>query len=180
MTGKQNAFVIEYLKDLNATQAAIRAGYSDKSAMAQGCQLLNHAKVKEAIFELQKASAVAQGITKERIEKEWSCIGFLDPADCFDENGALLDIKKMPEKTRRAISSIEVTTKTYGQGEKETTEETKKIRFWNKNESLTEMGKIIGVYVEDNKQKTDGIKELLGLIDGRSKGLPDSREAENS
>jgi len=49
LTPKQSVFVQEYLIDLNATQAAIRAGYSKKTAMEQGCRLFSNVKVKEAI-----------------------------------------------------------------------------------------------------------------------------------
>jgi len=50
-TNKQKAFIEEYLKDFNATQAAIRAGYSERSAYSQGQRLLNNDEVSEAIQE---------------------------------------------------------------------------------------------------------------------------------
>lgn len=49
LTAKQRRFVAEYLKDLNATQAAIRCGYSEKTAYAQGHRLLKKAEISEAI-----------------------------------------------------------------------------------------------------------------------------------
>ncbi|MBQ3457078.1 MAG: terminase small subunit [Synergistaceae bacterium] len=49
MTGKQNVFVQEYLKDLNATQAAIRAGYSQKTAYSIGQRLLSNVEISQAI-----------------------------------------------------------------------------------------------------------------------------------
>lgn len=61
MTPKQKAFVQEYLIDLNATQAAIRAGYSKKTANEQGCRLLANVKISAAI-------AAAQGERSERTE----------------------------------------------------------------------------------------------------------------
>ena len=57
LTPKQEAFVREYLIDLNATQAAIRAGYSAKSAMEQGYQLLQKTSVASAIGEAQAKRA---------------------------------------------------------------------------------------------------------------------------
>lgn len=54
LTPRQSRFVDEYLIDLNATQAAIRAGYSEKTAYSQGQRLLKKAEVQEAIAEAQK------------------------------------------------------------------------------------------------------------------------------
>lgn len=67
MTGKQKAFTVEYMKDKNATQAAIRAGYSAKTAYSMGVQLLKNVEVKQAIEELQNAAQVKAGITVEKI-----------------------------------------------------------------------------------------------------------------
>lgn len=49
LSAKQRLFVSEYLIDLNATQAAIRAGYSEKTAYSQGQRLLKHVEVQAAI-----------------------------------------------------------------------------------------------------------------------------------
>ena len=51
MNAKQKQFVIEYLIDFNATQAAIRAGYSEKTARSQGQRLLTNVDIKKAIIE---------------------------------------------------------------------------------------------------------------------------------
>lgn len=57
MTPKQEAFVREYLIDLNATQAAVRAGYSAQTAEQQGHQLLKKTSVAEAIRQAQSERA---------------------------------------------------------------------------------------------------------------------------
>lgn len=51
MKSKHQAFINEFLKDRNATQAAIRAGYSPKSAAVQGCELLKNPKISEVVAE---------------------------------------------------------------------------------------------------------------------------------
>jgi len=53
LTEKQKRFVVEYIKDYNATQAAIRAGYSEQTAYSQGNRLLKKVEIKKAIKELQ-------------------------------------------------------------------------------------------------------------------------------
>jgi phage terminase small subunit len=64
---KQRRFVDEYLVDLNAKQAAIRAGYSPKTAESQGSRLLSHAKVSEAIQHGQAQIANKYEVTQEYV-----------------------------------------------------------------------------------------------------------------
>jgi phage terminase small subunit len=80
MTPKQEMFIKEYLLDLNATQAAVRAGYSEKSAMEIGYQLLRKTSVQEAI---QKA--VNERTRNVEITTEWILQGIKDIADNLDE-----------------------------------------------------------------------------------------------
>lgn len=67
MTPKQERFVQEYMVDLNATQAAIRAGYSSKGAEVQGAKLLRNAKVQTAIEKAKEDLRVATGVTIEYV-----------------------------------------------------------------------------------------------------------------
>lgn len=67
LNAKQRAFTVEYIKDKNATQAAIRAGYSKKTAYSMGVQLLKKLEIAQAIEELQKAAEARAGITVDKI-----------------------------------------------------------------------------------------------------------------
>jgi len=77
----QNRFVIEYCVDYNATQAAKRAGYSEKTSYAQGHELLKHPEVQAAIKEREDDIAAAAGLTKERILRAWLAIAEADPQE---------------------------------------------------------------------------------------------------
>ena len=79
MTPKQERFVQEYLVDLNATQAAIRAGYSPNGAEVTGCKLLRVAKVREAVDAARDKLAAKAGVTAERIVEEYARLAFSDP-----------------------------------------------------------------------------------------------------
>lgn len=70
LTDRQQRFVEEYLVDLNATQAAIRAGYSQKSADKIGAQLLGKTRVAEAISKAKQKRATRTNITQDMIIKE--------------------------------------------------------------------------------------------------------------
>ncbi|MEL6845035.1 MAG: terminase small subunit, partial [Bacteroidota bacterium] len=78
LTPKQAKFVEEYLVDLNATQAAIRAGYAESGARTEGSRLLANADIIDAINARREAIAKTTSITPERIMREYGRIGFAD------------------------------------------------------------------------------------------------------
>ncbi len=108
LTPKQQKFVEEYLIDLNATQAAIRAGYSEKTACEQGSRLLANVKVSVAVAEARKHLAAQSGITLERVQKEYARLAFVDVRKLFDGAGNLIPIHEMDDDTAAAISGLEV------------------------------------------------------------------------
>lgn len=108
LTPRQQQFVDEYQLDLNATQAAIRAGYSPRTAAAQASRLLINVKVAEAVSQARKERSRRLEISKDRVLQELARIALLDPGDLFDLAGNLLPVHAMPEDTRRAIASLEV------------------------------------------------------------------------
>lgn len=79
LTARQKFFVKEYLVDLNATQAAIRAGYSAKTAEQQASRLLSNVKVQEAIQEAQDKRAAKVDITAEMVLQRWWDIATANP-----------------------------------------------------------------------------------------------------
>ncbi|MBL8773891.1 MAG: terminase small subunit [Phenylobacterium sp.] len=81
LTPKQATFVREYLVDLNATQAAIRAGYSERTAHSQGQRLLNHVEVAAAIAERQGTRLEELDLTADKVLRELASIAFTDLAD---------------------------------------------------------------------------------------------------
>jgi phage terminase small subunit len=79
LTDKQKRFVEEYLVDLNATQAAIRAGYSEQTAHVQGPRLLENVRVQEAIAAAQEARSARVEITQDMVLQRWWEIATADP-----------------------------------------------------------------------------------------------------
>ncbi len=67
LNAKQKAFTVEYIKDKNATQAAIRAGYSERTARSIGNELLAKPDIQKAIEDLEKAAQTRAGITVDKI-----------------------------------------------------------------------------------------------------------------
>ena len=89
LTAKQQRFCDEYLIDLNATQAAIRAGYSPKRASEQGHQLLQKTTVSEAISIAMAERSRRTGISQDRVVNELAKIAFVYMLDVVDEEGRI-------------------------------------------------------------------------------------------
>ena len=84
LTPKQQRFVDEYMVDLNATQAAIRAGYSRHTANEQGCQLLAKLNIQAAISIARKAQQERTGITADRVLTEIALVAFADARELVE------------------------------------------------------------------------------------------------
>ena len=89
MTSRQQRFVREYLTDFNATQAAIRAGYSPKGASVQGARLLVNAKVQAEVERLAQQKDDELGLSSERILHKIAQIAFSEDEETRDSLRAL-------------------------------------------------------------------------------------------
>lgn len=87
LTDKQQRFVDEYLIDLNATQAAIRAGYSVKTANEQGSQNLAKLSIQQAIAERMAERSRRTGVNQDRVVLELAKIAFVKMTDIVDSEG---------------------------------------------------------------------------------------------
>ncbi len=163
LTPNQERFVEEYLLDLNATQAAIRAGYSAKTANEQGSRLLANANVRDAIDAAKKARSERTEITADLILKELLMIARVDLAQAYDESGRLKNIHDIPEDVRRAIAGIEVDELFEGHGEdREKIGDTRKVKFWDKPRALELLGKHLKLFTDKLELSgTDALAEKI-------------------
>lgn len=149
LTPKQERFCREYIIDLNGTQAAIRAGYSENSAGQIAEQNLRKLEIKEFLSTLQLERQNATGITANRVIEELARIAFSDIRNVLTVDNALADVKQLDDDTASAIASVKVTEdKSMG----EVIGETKEVKFWDKLRALDALGKHFGIYEKDNKQ----------------------------
>jgi phage terminase small subunit len=144
---KQRRFAAEYLIDLNATQAAIRAGYSAKTADRAGPRLVTHPGVC-ALIEAGKAKQLQRlDISATRVLAELSRLGFSDLRLMFDpETGKLKDIRDLTDEAAAALASVEVTRETTRRGdESDSTEQVIKVKAWDKLRALEMLAKHLGI-----------------------------------
>jgi phage terminase small subunit len=144
MTKKQQLFIQEYLIDLNATQAAIRAGYSPDSAQEIGSQNLSKLMVKNAIDKAIAERSRRTGINQERVILELAKIAFLNPTDVINMDEATIKGESNRDDTA-AIASVKV--KRIPTEEGEITE--REVKTYDKIKALELLGKHLGMF-KDN------------------------------
>lgn len=149
LTPRQRRFVAEYLIDLNATQAAIRAGYSPKAAHSTGPRMMANAGVQAAIQAANKKREERTEITADRVLLELARIAFADVGLAFDASGAALPLDEIPEDTRRALANVE--SNEFGL----------KLKFLEKTKALELLGKHKRLFTEviEAKIDVDGISD---------------------
>lgn len=169
LTSKQELFCKEYLVDLNATQAAIRAGYSKRTAGSVGHENLKKPEIESRISELKGQRAEKLDITAERVLEELAKIGFSNAAELRDSWDSLKDWDQLTDEQKSVISEVEVTT-TVGESYTSTK---RKVKLYDKLAALEKISRHIGFFEKDNDQKKpeapvvnlNGLskKELLAL-----------------
>lgn len=171
LTPKQQRFVEEYLIDLNATQAAIRAGYSENSAQQMGYENLSKPFIADYVAVAMRERQERTQVTSDMVVAELAKIGFSDLRNVLTKNGHLIDPQDWDDDTAGAISSLEVV-KTHRAGDVEDDkpiEYTHKIKTWDKNSALEKLGKHLGMYVDKvDHLSSDGsmkptVIELVGV-----------------
>jgi phage terminase small subunit len=146
LSAKHRRFCREYLVDLNAKQAAIRAGYSPRTAYNSGYTLMQRPDVQKLIQEMMAARAERTEITMDRVLQEWAKIAFLDPRQFFDADGNLIDIHALPADAAAALAGMDVSTERIGEDAdgKPRFGSVRKIRFADKKGALDSVARHLG------------------------------------
>jgi len=157
LTPKQAAFVKEYLVDLNQTAAAVRAGYSEKTASVQAVRLMGLPQVKEAIeAEMAKRSERTE-ITQDRVLQELARVGFSDIRKLFTEAGSLKRPEEWDDEAAAFVSSIEVVVRKVPGGDEDEVEHIHKVKLWDKNSALEKIARHLGMLNDKMKVEHSGV-----------------------
>jgi phage terminase small subunit len=171
LTPKQRRFCEEYPKDLNATQAAIRAGYSTKTARVIGCENLTKPYIQEKIQKTFEQITEENEITMDRIIQEICSIAFSDPLALFDGNGRLKDMGDLPKNVAQAISSFDVTQISRPDGG---IEKTKKVRMCDKLKALEMLVRLKRQLEGEKPQEGTQPQEDIAQIEERIRNMSDA------
>lgn len=150
MNERQRAFVREYLVDLNATNAAIRAGYSPKAARAVASRMLTYANVKAAVEAGLEAKRNRALVSQDEVVRELARIAFSDVWHYQQGEGGTLEvIQGAPEGASRAVASVKHKTRTIPQdGGEPIVHHEVEYRLWDKNTALANLAKHLGMFIE--------------------------------
>lgn len=162
LTPKQKRFVAEYLLDLNATAAAKRAGYSEKTACEQAARLLANVNVQTAVQEAEQARQERTEITQDMVLREMSKLAFFDIRKMFDKNGKPLDISALDADTAAALVGLDVQDVTDNDGNY--IGFVKKYKMADKIRALELLGKHLGAWEPRDKQQT-AVEDLTALAE---------------
>lgn len=160
LTDKQELFAREYLKDLNATQAAIRAGYSEKTANEQASRLLANVSIQNFVVHLKAERCEEVGVDAAYVLRRLVEIDRMDVLDILTDSGDLKPVKDWPVTWRTTLSGLEVTAM---MGDGDTAALLKKIKWPDKVKNLELLGKHVTVQAFKDNVKN----ELVG-----ANGLP--------
>jgi phage terminase small subunit len=108
LTPKQSRFVEEYLVDLNGKQAAIRAGYSAKTAEVQASRLLRIAKIRVALSAAMRARSRNPEVTPDRVLVELAKIGFANMRDYWPKEGETVDLHRLDQDLTAALQEFTI------------------------------------------------------------------------
>ncbi len=145
LNAKQELFCREYLIDLNATQAAIRAGYSEKSAYSQGWDNLKKPEIAERIIQLKEERIEGVGIDAEYVLRRLVEIDQMDVLDILKDDGGIKAISDWPKVWRTTLSGFDINTSITNFDETTIENILKKIKWPDKVKNLELLGKHISV-----------------------------------
>jgi len=148
LTAKQERFCYEYCIDFNATQAAIRAGYSEKTAYSIGVENLKKPEIENRISELQTDLAKTAGISALRVLKEHEKIAFSSIAHLHNTWIERVDFECLTNEQKESIKSISTKMLKKNIGTRDEPEivdvEFVKVELYDKQKSLDAINKMLG------------------------------------
>lgn len=162
LTPKQQRFVAEYLVDLNATQAAIRCGYSAKTAKQQGSRLLTNADIAAAVAAGKGQQLETADLSAARVLEELRRLAFLDMRTFYDAAGNLKPISELTAEQGAALASFEVIKKNAQAGDG-VIDTVHKFKVWDKTRALEMLAKHYALLTEVLQVNSDhaNIEKLM-------------------
>lgn len=171
MNPKQERFCREYVIDLNGTQAAIRAGYSKKTAGQQAEQLLKILEIKKKVKELQKEIQDRTEITADMVVKELAKVGFANIQDYIGSGNSIEDISTLKENKAAAVESIKIVESEWGTGDRAGRKTSTTFKLHDKISALEKLGRHLGIFEKDNAQRERSVQVNINkkIIEGNAR-----------
>lgn len=157
LTKKEKQFIQEYLVDLNATQAAIRAKYSPATARQIGAELMTKEKIRDAIDKAMAERSRRTGVSVDLVIRELARIARFDPRRMFNDDGSPKLITELDDDTAAALAGFEVMEIYEGRGDdRHFVGYLKKYKPADKKGALDSLAKHLGMFVERHEHSGPG------------------------
>lgn len=171
ITPRQERFCEEYVVDLNATQAAIRAGYAESGAYNEGHRLLRNAEVRDYIEELQSGRRKVREIRADRILNTLEAIAYGDVSVFYDDEGRLLPRHEWPDGAHLLVAGMEFKTVELGEG---AVEHVAKIKLVDRLKALNMLAQHKALLIQKIEVSADD--DMLARL-ARMRGEADAESA---
>lgn len=166
LTAKQQRFIVEYLIDLNAAQAAIRAGYAVKGAKDQAYQLMQRPEVVAAIKSAMEARNQRTQVDADYVLNRLTEIDQMDLLDILDDDMSIKPLSKWPKVWRQSLSGFDIAEMFEGVGkERDLVGLMKKIKWPDKVKNLELLGKHVNVNAFRENVNHSGSINLTNMTD---------------
>ena len=149
LTDRQRRFCFEYMIDNNATQAAIRAGFSRKTASATASRLLRNVNIQEFLKELRNKQEERTGIKADQVIAELAKVAFSNIQDYIGEDNRIREISQLKREIAAPVESIQVDIRHDG-GDSEGYTEKVRLKLHSKMSALNDLCKHLGLFAKDN------------------------------
>jgi phage terminase small subunit len=165
---KQKAFCEEYIVDLNATQACIRAGYSANLANVKGAQLMAIPKVQAYIAHLMSERSTRTQITADMVLQELAKLAFSNMRDYAEFGESGIRFKESSQLTPEQLAAVaEVEEKTGNTN-------SFRLKLHDKLSALDKLARHLGLYEQDNRQQAPSLNaRTVNIYAGKPNGSPE-------
>jgi phage terminase small subunit len=165
LTLKQQRFIEAYLKDLNATNAAIKAGYSKKTAHVSGCVLLKNPKIQREVQIYREKEQDKAGISREWIIERYKRLIEFHIDEIYDNDGNMKPLDEIPKDILYAIQGIRSMKRTSTSTNKTTKELiVQDLKFHNKKDVLDSLARYLGMFEKEGEQGAGGGVNFNGPV----------------
>lgn len=160
LTEKQKRFCDEYLIDLNATQAAIRAGYSVQTAKETGYENLTKPHIQAVISKALAERSRRTGVNADRVINELAKLAFVNPSSIINLRDASV-LEDASEEDLACISSVKIKRSSSDTGDSIERE----VKIYDKMKALELLGKHLGMF-STSGNNDDALGKLDKILEG--------------
>jgi phage terminase small subunit len=160
ITEKQDLFCREFIVDFNAYQAAVRAGYSPKAARQQASRLLTNENITARIAELKLERIERVNVSADDVVRELVSLGFWNIKTFVGDDNVIKELKGLRDDQTKPVLGLKVKERTNVDGSIEITTE---LKLADKHGALVSLGRHLGIFEVDNKQKGASQTVMVGF-----------------